>query len=196
MPQFMSAMSHEQALLHRIQQRNTGGSAAAKDAKYALSELYDLYARRVYSHVAMMLGENTAAQEVTQDTFMKVWLHPEQYHYDTGNFGSWLLTIAHRAAIDRVRHDKHYKDAQMSSIDDDDFPEIPDPTQAHDTAWHEWLSVLGHLPAEQRDVIVLTYYHGLSQSEIAAQLRLPLGTVKTRVRLAMEKLREWLRDVG
>ncbi len=188
----MSATSHEQALLHRIQQRHNN----ARDAKDALSELYDLYARRVYSHIAMMLGENTAAQEVTQDTFMKVWSHPEQYHYDTGNFGSWLLTIAHRAAIDRVRHDKHYKDAQMSSVDDDDFPEIPDPTQGHETAWREWLTVLSRLPAEQRDVIVLTYYHGLSQSDIAAQLRLPLGTVKTRVRLAMEKLREWLRDVG
>ena len=182
-------MSHEQGLLQRIQQRN-------KDAKDALAELYDLYARRVYSHVAMMLGENTAAQEVTQDTFMKVWQHPEQYRYDTGNFGSWLLTIAHRAAIDRVRHDRHHKDAQTSSIDEEGFPEISDPAQTHDTAWREWLAVLGNLPPEQRDVIVLTYYHSLSQSEIAAQLRLPLGTVKTRVRLAMEKLREWFRDVS
>ncbi|NJM39685.1 MAG: RNA polymerase sigma factor [Anaerolineae bacterium] len=185
-------MSQEQALLRRIQQRGQH----PKDAKDALAELYDLYARRVYSHVAMMLGENTAAQEVTQDTFMKVWQRPEQYHYDTGNFGSWLLTIAHRTAIDRVRHDRHYRDAQTDSMDEDDFPEIPDPGQAHDTAWREWLVVLARLPNEQRDVIVLTYYHGLSQSEIAAQLRLPLGTVKTRVRLAMEKLREWLRDIG
>ena len=181
-------MSHEQALLRCMQERDHDMATATR----ALAELYDLYVRRVYSHVAMMLGESTAAQEVTQDTFMKVWQHPEQYHYDTGNFAGWLLTIAHRAAIDRIRHDRH--DQFVSSVDEIDFPDLVDPAQAEATTWREWLSVLDQLPAEQRDVIVLAYYHGLSQTEIAGQLRLPLGTVKTRVRLAMGKLRDILRE--
>jgi len=172
-----------------MQERDQDMAAASG----ALAELYDLYVRRVYSHVAMVLGESTAAQEVTQDTFMKVWLHPEQYHYDSGNFAGWLLTIAHRAAIDRIRHDK--RDQHLSSVDEIGFPDLVDPEQAAATIWREWLSVLDQLPAEQRDVIVLGYYHGLSQTEIAAQLRLPLGTVKTRVRLAMGKLRDLLRDL-
>ncbi len=181
-------MSHEQALLRCMQERDQDMAAASG----ALAELYDLYVRRVYSHVAMVLGESTAAQEVTQDTFMKVWLHPEQYHYDSGNFAGWLLTIAHRAAIDRIRHDK--RDQHLSSVDEIGFPDLVDPEQAAATIWREWLSVLDQLPAEQRDVIVLGYYHGLSQTEIAAHLRLPLGTVKTRVRLAMGKLRDLLNE--
>ena len=181
-------MSHEQALLRCMQERDHDMAAAT----HALSELYDLYVRRVYSHVAMVLGETTAAQEVTQDTFMKVWLHPEHYHYDSGNFAGWLLTVAHRAAIDRIRHDR--RDQHLASVDAVDFPDLVDPSQDEATTWREWLLVLDQLPAEQRDVIVLAYYHGLSQTEIAAQLRLPLGTVKTRVRLAMAKLRDLLRE--
>jgi RNA polymerase sigma-70 factor (ECF subfamily) len=142
----------------------------------------------------MLLGETTAAQEVTQDTFLKVWQHPEQYHYDTGHFVGWLLTVAHRTAVDRIRHDRRHTRALLASVDASTFPEIPDTAQADANSWREWMTLMDNLPAEQRDVIVLAYYHGLSQSEISAHLHLPLGTVKTRVRLGMEKLRNLLQD--
>lgn len=164
---------------------------ARRDAS-ALAELYDRYGARVYSLAVAIVGEEMAAQEVTQDTFIKLWQHPEAYRYDDSKFGAWLLMVARHRAIDHLRRER-LRSSQAVSIDDDDFPEVPDLAHDVESRWRDMRHVLDGLPTEQRNVIVLAYYHGLSQTEIAATLHLPLGTVKTRMRLGMEKLRDILR---
>lgn len=171
-------MATDFALIARIKQRDAS----------ALAELYDRYGARVYSLACAILGEEMAAQEVTQDTFIKLWEHPESYRYDDSRFAAWLLMIARHRAIDHLRRERS-RSSRAISMDDESFPELLDVAYEVETRWRDVKHVLDALPAEQRDVIVLAYYHGLSQSEIAGVLKLPLGTVKTRLRLGMEKLR-------
>lgn len=172
-------MDAEMQLMHRILQRDA----------YALAELYDLYGGRVYSLAVAILGEGMAAQEVAQDTFMKVWSHPEQYQHQAGKFAAWLLTVARRSAIDRLRREQRQTAAITASLDDEHFPELPDIAEDGEARWRDLRHLFDTLPSEQQEVIVLAYYRGLSQSDIAAHLNIPLGTVKTRMRLAMDKLR-------
>ncbi len=154
----------------------------------ALGELYDLYASRVYSLAVAVLGDGMGAQEVTQDTFMKIWQNPGAYRHEEGRFTSWLLTVTRRLAIDRLRYERR-RTGLSTSIDDDAFPELRDGHEDEAARWRELGHLMDGLPGEQREVILLAYYRGLSQSEIAGYLNIPLGTVKTRLRLGMEKLR-------
>lgn len=174
-------MHDDLALMSRIARRD----------QTALAELYDKYGGRVYSLAVSIVGENMAAQEVTQDTFIKVWEHPEAYRYDTSKFLAWLLMITRHRAIDHLRRES-LRSGQSMSMDDEAMPEMPDVSLALDEKWREMRHVMDGLPAEQREVIVMAYYHGLSQSEIAEMLGWPLGTVKTRLRLGMQKLRDAL----
>ncbi|BCX05086.1 MAG: DNA-directed RNA polymerase sigma-70 factor [Candidatus Roseilinea sp.] len=176
-------MATDLALIARIKQRDAS----------ALAELYDRYGARVYSLACAILGEEMAAQEVTQDTFIKLWEHPERYRYDDSRFAAWLLMVARHRAIDYLRRER-LRSGQTVSIDYERFPEILDAAHDVETRWRDLQHVLDDLPAEQRDVIMLAYYYGLSQSEIADALKLPLGTVKTRLRLGMEKLRNAIGD--
>ena len=126
-----------------------------------------------------------------QDTFIKVWEHPEKYRYDESKFLAWLLMIARHRSIDHLRREK-LRSGQSMSMDDEAMPELPDASLGADERWREMRHMLDALPAEQRQVIEMAYYHGLSQSEIAEMLGWPLGTVKTRLRLGMQKLRDAL----
>jgi len=170
--------SSEQDLIERLRQQDT----------HALSELYDLFSSRVYSLAVAILGDTMAAQEVTQDTFMKVWKNPHLYHRDEGRFAGWLLTITRRLAIDHIRHENR-RSGKSFSLDDENLPELRDPWQDEQARWRDLKHMMDELPLEQREVIVLAYYRGMSQSDIALYLDTPLGTVKTRLRLGMEKLR-------
>lgn len=172
-------MSIDLALIARIKQRDAG----------ALAELYDRYATRVFSLCVAILHDDGAAQEATQDVFMKVWAQPEHYHFDDNRFAAWLLMIARHRAIDQLRRDKR-RVSDSFSLDDDTFPELPDLHTDEQARWREMRQVMDALPREQRIVIELAYYYGLSQSEIAEHLGAPLGTIKTRMRLAMDKLRQ------
>jgi RNA polymerase sigma-70 factor (ECF subfamily) len=172
------SISSEQELIERLRLRDPR----------ALSELYDLFGTRVYSLAVAILGDNMAAQEVTQDTFMKVWQNPHLYRRDEGRFTGWLLTITRRLAIDHLRHENR-RSGKSFSLDDENFPELHDPLQDERARWRDLKHMMDELPLEQREVIVLAYYRGMSQSDIALYLDVPLGTVKTRLRLGMDKLR-------
>jgi RNA polymerase sigma-70 factor (ECF subfamily) len=175
---YSNHMNPEQALMARIKQCDSS----------ALAELYDLYGSRVYSLAVAILGDGMGAQEVTQDAFLKVWQHPELYHHEQGRFAGWLLTMTRRLSIDRLRYE-HRRSGQSSSLDDEHFPELRDPLRDDEARWRELRQMMDEMPLEQREVILLAYYRGLSQSEIAQTLNVPLGTVKTRLRLGMQKLR-------
>ncbi len=154
----------------------------------ALLRLYQRHGGHVFSLTLAILGESTDAEEATQDTFVKVWNHPDGYLRDYGRFEAWLMMIARRCALDRLRFEKRRLHPALS-LDQSDFPELRDNYHEQEARWRDLSSLLDVLPAEQREVLTLAYYRGMSQSEIAGYLELPVGTVKSRLRLGMERLR-------
>jgi RNA polymerase sigma-70 factor, ECF subfamily len=133
------------------------------------------------------------AEEATQDTFMKLWSRARLYLAERGSFVAWLLTIARRTALDRLRMEKRRPLLSDSNDPEDIWPSMPDTSQnADEVRWKSMHFAVRALPHDQQVVIELAYYQGLSQSEIADELGWPLGTVKTRLRAAMQALRrEW-----
>jgi RNA polymerase sigma-70 factor, ECF subfamily len=172
------ALETDQTLMTRLRQRDT----------HALAALYDRHSRRVYSLCLMILQQEQMAEEATQDVFMKLWNAPQRYTYDADKFVAWLMMITRHAAIDALRREKRHFNAD-TPIDDEAARALPDVSQIEDARWREMKHVLESLPSEQRSVIELAFYHGLSHSEISEHLAMPLGSVKTRLRIGMERLR-------
>ncbi len=169
------------ALLRRI----------AQGDERALEALYDAYAGRVYGLVLRVMGDAALAQEVTQDVFLKVWQRPHTWNPERGQFSSWLLTVARYTAVDRLRTEALRSGRSVPLLDELDtlIDADPDPTE-----YDSLRALLRRLPDEQRQVIELAYFRGLTHSELAAALNLPLGTVKTRLRAGLQKLRALLLD--
>ena len=168
-------------LLAAIRQRNAE----------ALEALYEKYGTKVYSLSVAIVGEGMAAQEATQDTFMKVWVQVEKYRHDAIPFSAWVMMIARQTAIDRLRYERRRTD-NNEALETDGFHELRDVLADNNARWQDLRMVLDGLPVEQRQVLLLAYYRGLSQSEIAEHLNMPLGTVKTRTRAALIKLRDMM----
>ena len=161
----------------------------------AFLALYDRHASRVYGLTLHILHDPMLAEEATQDTFLKIWSRARQYLSERGSFLPWLLTIARRISLDRLRLEARRPRLSDSGNPDDIGYAIPDVDSLTDESrWRSLYFAVQELPSDQRQVIDLAYYQGLSQSEIAEVLGWPLGTVKTRIRSAMEKLREIWRD--
>lgn len=174
------------ALLARVR----GGDA------HALGRLYDRYSRVLFGVAYRMVGAPETAEEVMQDAFHAVWRRASTYDPARGGPRGWLLTIVRNAAIDRQRVVAP-RSRRESSLDD--ALETPDDDSVEERASSDLRderirSVVATLSPEQRQVIQLAFWGGLSQTEIAARLGIPLGTVKSRVRLAMSKLRAGLVD--
>lgn len=169
-------------------------SQVAKGNERAFITLYDRYSSRVYTLILRMLHDQMAAEEVLQETFLRLWSRADQYMPERGSFIIWLLTIARRTALERLRFESH-RPILVDRKDPSTLLErIPEPgTTSEEARWHSLYMAVQSLPEEQRKVIELAYYQGMSQSEIAEMLNLPLGTVKTRIRSGMHRLREqWL----
>ncbi len=169
----------------------------AKDQR-ALAELYDLYGSLVYSLAFRVVRNAALAEEVTQDTFLKVWSQAITWDADKGKLSSWLLTITRYTAIDLLR--KEQRRPMDSAVGLDSIIDFMGQRGlTDDPRWHDsqlLRALLRQLPPDQVQVIELAFFQGLSHSEMAEQLKLPLGTVKTRVRLGLQKLRDlWLEAV-
>lgn len=162
----------------------------ARGDEGALAVLYAQFSGPVYSLALRVLGDPRLAQEVTQDVFLKVWTNPQAWDARRGQFSSWLLTLTRYTAIDHLRRERRRtgRDTELSEqiAAADDAPEAAPPDRLRD--------LLAHLPDEQRQVVELAYFGGLRHSELAERLGLPLGTVKTRLRLGLSKLRALLDD--
>ena len=161
----------------------------------ALEALYARYSGPVFSLAMQMLRDAGAAEEVTQDAFFNIWRRASSYRSDRGKVTAWLFSIAHHRVIDEVRRRKRREQAHssqdvdlLSSLADDSG----DPARFAIGRMRrsEIKEALSGLRPEQRDVVILAYYGGLTHSEIAKKLDQPLGTVKTRMRLALKKLRD------
>jgi len=173
-------------------------SRVARGEKDALEALYAKYATAVYSMAMYMLRQQPLAEEATQDVFLNVWLKASSYRPDRGSPRTWIMGVAHNKVIDVIRARRRVLDA-TEPADEDTLDQLPSSDMAVETEVERNLDgervrkALHSLPPEQREAIVLAYFGGLSHSEIAQKLQQPLGTVKTRLRLAMQKLRKALR---
>ena len=165
----------------------------AKGDQQAFLVIYDRYSARIYALALYILGDSMLAEEVTQDTFLKFWGRARMYASERGSFVVWLMTVARRTALDRVRMEGRRPLLSDARDPETVWPSLRDDSHDPDEArWKSLYFAVRSLPEEQRQVIDLAYYQGLSQSEIAAELGWPLGTVKTRMRAAMQALRqEW-----
>ncbi|HEY6327933.1 MAG TPA: sigma-70 family RNA polymerase sigma factor [Blastocatellia bacterium] len=167
----------------------------AEGDQQALATLYDKTSRLVFGLVLRILSDSSAAEEVTLDVYTQVWRQASSYSASRGTPMAWLLTIARSRAIDRFRsgrQEQQRKESLDVATEQAAAGDSPERASALSEQRTIVRSALNELSAEQREVIELAYYQGLSHSEIAAQLGQPLGTVKTRTRLGMIKLRELL----
>ncbi|HWV47916.1 MAG TPA: ECF RNA polymerase sigma factor SigK [Microbacterium sp.] len=157
----------------------------------AFAELYDMLSSRVFGLILRVLVNRSQSEEVLQEVFLEVWQSAARFAPNKGQGRTWILTIAHRRAVDRVR-------ASQASTDRDVKAGIRDLGIAHDSvaehvelsmAGEQVVAALGMLPEAQREALVLAYYGGYSQSEIAVLSKTPLGTIKTRMRDGLTRLR-------
>ena len=185
-----AAVAADRRLLERMQ----GGD------ERALGELYDRWSPSVRALAAWLLRDGDEAEEVVEDTFWQAWRRCADYDVTRGSAQAWLLTIARSRALDRRRSLGRRREERLPLVlpatweVERDGASEPDPMQQVEHAEERALvlAALQELPREQRESVALAYFEGLSQSEIAERMQQPLGTVKTRVRLAMQKLRERL----
>ena len=160
----------------------------------ALALLYDRYAQPVYTLAAHLLGA-ADAEEVVQDVFLALWRKAGQFDPARSSFNTWFMAIARHRVLDELRRRGHQQRMQHVEAVDHLLAGAVDPgLSVEDQAWQRVqgravAGALQRLPEEQRRVLVLAYFGGLSQSAMARHLGWPLGTVKKRVRLGLQKLR-------
>lgn len=165
----------------------------------ALAELYDRYAPLAYGVALRVLGDPARAEDVVQEAFMKIWNNAATFDAQRGSLRAWLLTVVRNRSIDYLRgraaHERNELELQ---------PELAEVNPRSDP-WRQVslslersavLEALGSIPVEQRQAVELAFFGGYSQSEIAGMTRVPLSTVKGRMRLALEKLSSYLQGRG
>ena len=177
----------DRALLARIE---------ARDAD-ALARLYDRHAARLLGLAERILGGGGEAEEVVQEVFLYVWRAAASFDPARGSALAWLLVATRSRAIDRLRARRPASSrGELRRLNDVPESAVPGDVEL-DSAAREWeslcLAAIGELPPEQRRVLELAYFEGLTHTEIAEKTATPLGTVKTRVRLGLMKLRERIR---
>lgn len=171
----------------------------ARDSS-ALSELYDNYNRMLFGLILSILKKREEAEDILQEVFTKIWENAEKFDLEKGTVYTWIVTLARNKSIDRLRS-KVYKEQKKQSIslnDEDVFHPLysneSDPLEntilsERAKRVHE---ALNEISEKQRKVLQVAYFNGMSQSEISEEFDIPLGTVKTRMRDGMIKLRELL----
>lgn len=174
------------------------GRTAQRDEE-ALGTLYDKTGSHVYGLGFRVLGDTTMAEEVTMDVFLQVWRQAGQFDQSRGKPMVWLTVLTRSRAIDRLRVGKKDRICRQSMEEISEIMSKERNPEQHSVQSEQGRIVrhgLYSLPPEQREVIELGYFDGLSQSEIAQRTGQPIGTVKTRVRLGMVKLRTLLGPLG
>lgn len=183
-------------------------SLIARGNRPAFEELYDRYVRGCFGLAMKIVREPTMAEEVVQDVFMKIWSQPGIFSPERGRFSGWLLTLVHNRSVDKLRRLKSGGAGSLIPLDgtvDGDVSladMVPDTSQTpYDRAWSSEQGqivreAIRALPVQQREAIVLAYFGGLTQKEIAERLQEPLGTIKTRTRSALHHLRRTLGGSG
>jgi len=162
----------------------------------ALAEIYDRYVGLVLGMARRVLGDDTKAEDVTQEVFVYVWEQPHRFDPTRGTLRSWLGLLAHHRSVDRVRADVRRARGE-SRVELVDTVTVSS-NEVDDKLSGTWLAgrvrdALDQLPAEQRDAVVLAYFGGRTYRQVADELAIPEGTAKSRLRLALAKLDDLLR---
>lgn len=164
----------------------------------AFRTLYARYSSLVYSAALRVVRDPQIAEDMVQEIFLRLWRKPESYTASRGKFATWLTSVTRNRAVDEVRSRGRRFRHETASPEEQERelpgPDIDDPALTAELSDQRRLilTALSQLPAEQRQTIELAYFGGLTQQEIAERLGQPLGTVKTRIRLGMQKLRSAL----
>ncbi|MDF0644495.1 MAG: sigma-70 family RNA polymerase sigma factor [Nitrospira sp.] len=170
-----------------------------KGDQQAFSQLYDLSSTLLYTLALRILGSREEAEELLQDVYLEVWRKVARYDVGRGTPVAWLITLTRSRAIDRLRARAARRQQTTGPLEQDAASQVRDTgSSPFETQTDQELrlavgSAMTSLPAAQQQAIELAYYEGLSHMEIAARLNQPLGTVKTRIKLGMSKLRDTLR---
>jgi RNA polymerase sigma-70 factor (ECF subfamily) len=164
----------------------------------ALARLYDETSSLLNGLLLRMLDQPQDAEEVLLDVYMKAWKYAPSYSPDRGSVQTWLVTMARNTAIDRIRQKRAQPKTLSFEPEDTPEPESTDASPEERTAmWERRRKVqalLNELPAEQRQALVMAYFGGFSHAELAARLGQPLGTVKSRIRMGLLRLRSLLEE--
>ena len=181
------------AWLRAVARGRDAADGAATEAERALAALYDAYSNILFGLALRILHSRTEAEDVLQEVFVQVWQRAANFDASRGRPFTWLVTLARSRAIDRLRSSSSRERATLEAA-----REVTDSVMdaADDAEKSEQGEIvrraLAELPEEQRSTLVLAYFEGLTQSEIAARLNSPLGTVKTRMRSGLIRLRALL----
>lgn len=174
-------------LLRRIAEQRDGE---------AFSVLFESFVPRVKAYMMRQGADPATAEELAQETLLTVWRKAHLYSGDKGSATTWIYTIARNLRIDRIRRETTWQ-ALPEGIEEEASDEpLPDDVVSERERSQRVKLALDRLPPDQYDVVILSYIDGLSHSEIAEKLEVPLGTVKSRMRLAYQKLRETVEDLG
>jgi RNA polymerase sigma-70 factor (ECF subfamily) len=164
---------------------------------HAMSDLYDRYGRIAYSLIFRVVRDTGVAEDLVQETFLRVWNRVQSFDPERGALGPWILTVARNRAIDYLRSVDGRMSAGSLELDRTEnpalFSSLNDGALALDRA-RRLKSAFEKLNPNQRTVIELAYFEGLSQTEMAERMQQPLGTIKTWVRTALKALREELAE--
>ena len=172
----------------------------ARNQEGALSELYDRYSRLVYSMALNSLGDPAVAEEITQDVFIRIWDHADTYQAERSKVVTWIASMTRYRSIDvirsqNVRPEGHSVPWDIGDIDlsshESDSVNIEQEVEISNKR-QRVRQAISLLPEEQREALAYAYFQGYTHREIAEILGEPLGTIKTRIRLAMQKLRQLL----
>jgi RNA polymerase sigma factor (sigma-70 family) len=171
---------------------------AQRDAG-ALEALYDRYGRAAYSLARRILTEETLAQDVVQEVFLSLWRDARRFDAGRGTVATYLLSMTHHRAVDVVRREESLRRWRTSDegleLEPDPKARVEDEVEASERR-AQVRAALAELPAAQREALLLAYFGGYTQREVAALVGVPLGTVKTRMAAGMRKLKEALQDAG
>jgi RNA polymerase sigma-70 factor (ECF subfamily) len=189
--------SSEQPMRRQAPQRTDKElvEAIARADEDALGELYDRFGRVAYGLAYKILQDAALAEDAVQEAFLQIWRGAGSYRPERAKASTWLLTFVHRRAVDLVRREQRRRAVQLEAL--------PEPSGSG--AYEEVVArsrreivqdALRRLPSEQREAIELAYYGGLTQSELAAQLDQPLGTIKSRMFTGLQRLRDLLVESG
>ena len=160
----------------------------------AFGQLFDRYSQLALNLAARVLNERHEAEDVVQEVFLQLWRDASSYRQDRGNVSTWIVAITRSRAIDKLRSRRSRRVLDPVENDEDLAETLPDPAGRPDDLDNQLLvrKAFGSLAVDQRVAIEMAYYEGMSQSEIAEALREPLGTIKTRIRSGLLKLRQAL----
>ena len=171
---------------------------AQKDAG-ALEALYERYGRPAYSLARRILTDDTLAQDVVQEVFLSLWRDARRFDAGRGTVATYLLSMTHHRAVDVVRREENLRRWRTSDegleLEPDPKARVEDEVEASERRT-EVRAALAELPAAQREALLLAYFGGYTQREVAALVGVPLGTVKTRMAAGMRKMKEALQEAG